>query len=377
MAYPRERTMVDTRDGGNCGRFTWWPDMTPGVKVSFRLNFARDSVGPEDDYPLDFDNQEYSGGLMNQEYAGYFSSWFVNWVPEILRAGFNLSHLSTSSDLIVDPDYATQAVARTNPSRPYVDLPTEILQLHELSQILHPRTNPSITNQLGNQYLMTSFGVMPVGSAIARLIDSHRVINDRVKEIRKLVATGIRRTVQLDLTSAEDNPYWYIDTAHSTAGGTFNVRTLCEVRSHVRWGLYPTAFQGHETPAQIDAQIRLWARQAVRGETIDLSTVWQLTPWTWLLDWFLGVGDYLKSQRNIVPALLKEVVVMRHRKTWATYPGITYEPGGGAKTMHIQPIRMVRESKSRRFSFPSPLTAHIPLIGAREGSVLASLAATR
>jgi hypothetical protein len=351
--------------------------MSAGVEVNSALHFARDSVGPEDDYPLDFDFQDYSGGLMNQDYAGYFSSWFVNWVPEILRSGFNLSHLSTPSDGIVDPDYATQAVARTNPSRPTVDLPVEILQLHELAEILHPKTNPTITNQVGSAYLTTSFGIQPVGSAIARLIDSRRVIRDRVKEIRRLVAYGIRRTVQLDLSSAEDNPYWYIDTAHSTAGGTFQVRTLAEVRSHVRWGIYPGAFQGHETPDQVDAQIESWARQSVRGETIDLSTFWQITPWTWLLDWFLGIGDYLKSQRNIVPALLKEVVVMRHRKTWATYPGITYEPGGGAKTMHIQPIRMVRESKSRRFSFPSPLTAHLPLIGAREGSVLASLAATR
>jgi hypothetical protein len=91
MAYPRERTVIATRKGGTCGRFTWWPDMSPGVEVNSSLHFARDSVGPEDDYPLDFDFQDYSGGLMNQAFAGYFSSWFTNWVPEILRSGFNLS----------------------------------------------------------------------------------------------------------------------------------------------------------------------------------------------------------------------------------------------------------------------------------------------
>jgi hypothetical protein len=118
--------------------------MSRGVEVNSSLHFARDSVGPEDDYPLDFDRHDYSGGTMNQAYAGYFSSWFTNWCPEILRSGFNLSHLTTSSDLIVDPDYATQAVARTNPSRPSVDLPVEIGQLHEIAGLLHPATNPPL-----------------------------------------------------------------------------------------------------------------------------------------------------------------------------------------------------------------------------------------
>ena len=376
MAIPRERTQVFSRLGGTCGRFTWWPDMNPGVRVNCSLRFARDSVGPEDDYPLDFDFQDYSGGLMNQAFSGYFSSWFNNWVPEILRNGFNLSHLSTSSDLIVDPDYATQAVARTNPSRPTVDTPSEILQSQEIAQSLKDRARHDIYSLVGDRYLRLSFGTMPVWRAVSQLSQSHQVINKRVKEIRRLVAVGIRKTLQMDLSSAQDDPYWYIDTAHSTAGGVFNVRTLAEVRAHVRWGLYPGAFEGHETPEQMDEVIRGWATRSVTGGTIDFSTLWQITPWTWLLDWFLGIGDYLKSQRNIVPALLKEVVVMRHRKTWATYPGITYEPGG-ASTMHIEPIRMIRESKSRRFSFPSPLTAHVPLIGASQAATLASIAATR
>lgn len=376
MSIPRERSVVSTRHGGTCGRFDWWPNTGPGVEVNAALNFARDNVGPEDDYPLDFDRHDYSGGEVNQQYTGYFNSWFKNWVPEILRNGFNLSHLVVPTDGVVDADYATQAVARTNPSRPYVDLPVELLQLHELSQIVHPRNNPSLPRQGGNAYLTTSFGIQPVGGAIARLINSHNVINRRVQEIRRLVATGIRRTMTMDFSSAVGREYRYIDTAHTTMGGWFDSQTICEVRAHVRWGLYPAAFEGHETPSQMDAQIQQWARQSVRGETIDLSTIWQLTPWTWLLDWFLGIGDYLKSQRNIVPALLKEVTVMRHRLTVSRYPGEDYQPSGGAR-ISIAPIRQVRESKSRRFSYPTPLTAHLPLIGARESAVLASLAVTR
>jgi hypothetical protein len=380
MAFPRERTRVFTRRGGTCGRFTWWPDYGSGVEVNSGLAFARDSVGWEDDYPLDFDRQEYSGGTMNQAFSGYFSSWFNNWVPEILRAGFNLSHLHTSSDSDVDPYYATKAVARSNPSKPFVDLPVELLQLHELADLIRPGRRPNAVapaQQLGSQYLMTSFGVMPVADAMARLYHAHSVIDRRIQVIERLRAKGYRKTMDMDVSTAQSTEYWYIDTAHSTAGGNFNISTVAGVRAHVRWGLYPGAFAGHETPNQMRAAVRQAAEESLLGSTIDLSTVWQITPFTWLIDWFLGVGDYLKSQRNTGLALLKEVVVMRHRKTVATYPGITYEPGGGAKTMHIDPIRMERESKSRRFSFPSPLTAHLPLLDSGSCATLASLAATR
>jgi hypothetical protein len=374
MAIPRERTSISTRNGGTCGRFTWWPADGPGVQVNSGLNFARDSVGPEDDYPLDFDRQELSGGTMNQAYSGYFSSWFNNWVPEILRAGFNITHLATGTAAF-DSYYATQIAARTNPSRPYVDLAAELLQLPELAHILR-NAGPGLARQAGSAYLTTSFGIQPVGGVIARLINSHRVISERVNEIKRLAAYGIRRTMTMDFSSASSRDYRYIDTAHSTAGGWFDTTTIEEVRAHIRWGLYPGALDGLVTPAAIDAQIRSWATQAVRGQTIDLSTVYQLTPWTWLLDWFASTGDYLKATRNIVPAILKEVVVMRHCKTVSSYPGESYDPGGAAR-MHIAPIRMTRESKSRRFSFISPFTGHLPFLENRQMATLASLAVTR
>jgi hypothetical protein len=389
MAYPRERRSISTRSGGTCGRFTWWPDFGSGTEVNSAQHFARDSVGWEDNYPLDFDFQNYEGGTMNQAYSGYFTSWFYNWVPEILRAGFNLSHLHTPSDSDVDPYYATKAVARSNPSKPYVDLPVEIGQMHEVAGLLK-RTDPrlageisagvglgGIPNRAAGHYLAYSFGTIPIAQAIYGLATAHGVINKRVKEVRRLVASGMRKTMQMDLSSAQSREYWYIDTAHSTAGGYFDIATLAEVRAHVRWGLYPGAFQGHETPDQMDAEIRALSRRAVTGGHFDLFSAWQLIPFSWLLDWFLGIGDYLESQRNVVNALLKEVTIMRHRKTWAKYKGETYEPGGGASTMRIAPINMVRESKSRRFSFPSPLTAHLPLLGSREVTTIASIAMTR
>lgn len=385
MSYPRERTSIATRSGGTCGRFTWWPTDGPGVEVNSSLNFARDTIGPDDLYPLDFDRQELSGGTMNQAYAGYYSSWFSNWVPEILRSGFNISHLATGTSLL-DSYYATQIAARTNPSRPYVDLPREIAELRDLAQFFKtgsqdrnflPGLDRRTPGEFGRGYLGYQFGVAPIGRFIASLATAHDAITKRASEIRRLVATGINRTMTLDFGSASSREYRYIDTAHSTCGGYFDTTTIEEVRAHIRWGLYPSALEGVTSPGARDAQIQQWARDAVYGRTIDASTLYQLHPYTWLIDWGVSMGDYFRATRNIVPALIKEIAVMRHRKTVSSYPGETFDPGGGAKNISIAPIRMTRESKMRRFSFISPLNVHIPFIDKGRAQIIASLAAAR
>lgn len=385
MATPRERTMIDTRTGGTCGRFTWWPEVSPGVAVPFRLNFARDNVGPEDDYPIDFDYQEYVGGTVNQKFGGYYSSWFNNWVPEILRSGFNLSHLRTGTSLL-DAYYATQAAARTNPSRPYVDIPREIAEIRDLPTLLRrgfgnpgflPSLDRSTPGQFGSGYLGYQFGIRPIADTIAKMATAHQQVTRRVEEVKRLVATGIKRTLNVDVSTAQSDEYRYIDTAHSTMGGNFHTWTVEGVRAHVRWGLYPSAIPDNMSNSERNALITRWATDAVWGRTIDTSTLYDLTPWSWLLDWFSSLGDYIHASRNIVPALLKEVVVMRHFKTVSSYPGETYDPGGGAQMISIAPIRMTRESKTRRFSFISPLPVHLPFLEKGQVQILASLAAAR
>lgn len=385
MAIPRERSVITTRNGGTCGRFTWWPDTSAGDEVNTSLDFARDSVGPDDDYPLDFDRQELAGGNINQDFGGYFSSWFHNWVPEIIRAGFNVGHLSTHTS-IFDAYYATQIAARTNPSRPHVDLPREISELRDLASFFRtgfgdrdflPGLDRRTPGELGRGYLGYKFGIEPTGNFVAKLLTAHKAITERVSEINRLVATGIKRTMTLDFSSVADREYRYIDTAHATLGGYFDTTTIEEVRAHIRWGLYPQSLPGEEQPSARNAVIQQWARDAVYGNTVDVSTIYQLTPFSWLLDWMVSTGDYFRAVRNIVPALLKEVVVMRHRKTVSSYPGESFTPEGGGKQITIAPIRLTRESKQRRFSFISPLPVHIPLIDKGRAQILASLAAAR
>ncbi len=385
MAIPRERTQIATRKGGTSGRFTWWPDTGPGDEVNTSLNFARDSVGPDDDYPLDFDRQELSGGNINQDFGGYFSSWFRNWVPEIVRAGFNVGHLATNTSLL-DAYYATQIAARTNPSRPYVDIPREVSELRDLAAFFRtgygdrnflPGLDRRTPGEFGRGYLGYQFGIEPTANFVAKLATAHQAVTQRYDEIKRLVATGIKRTMTLDFSSVSSREYRYIDTAHATLGGYFDTTTIEEVRAHIRWGLYPQQFAGAATPSARDALIQQWATDAVYGKTIDVSTIYELTPWSWLLDWMVSTGDYFSAVRNIVPALLKEVVVMRHRKTESYYPGESFVPEGGGKRITIAPIRLTRESKMRRFSFISPLPVHIPLIDKGRAQILASLAAAR
>ncbi len=376
MSIPRERTAYTTRNGGTCGRFTWRFDPSSGEQVPSHLDFCRDNRGDGDNYPLDIEHHEFQGGRINLRYNGYFDSWFNDWVSEILRPSFNMSHLGTDSYLL-DSAYATNAVARTNPSRPGVDTPREIAELRDLSRVMRDRGAQTHYGRVGQMFLGHTFGTLPILSTISDLLNSQKAIESRRHEIQTLVSRGINRTLTMGSYSNTARDYRYIDTAHATIGGWFDTTTKEEVRCHVRWRIAENAFAANATPDHIKRVIDSWASRSVLGATIDLSTAYELLPWSWLADWFGSTGDYLVGCRNIIPATMLEVVVMRHRRTESSFPGADIRPNPFGPVGQVEAISMKRETKSRKFSFASPFAAHIPAIDAGRAGILASLAVTR
>jgi len=110
------------------------------------------------------------------------------------------------------------------------------------------------------------------------------------------------------------------------------------------------------------------------GLTVDLSTVWQIMPWSWLVDWGGNLGTFLKANRNIIPAQLTQCCVMLHTLTEWDSPGLS-----GIKNStpySLEPIKIQRESKTRTSVSPS-VTAQFPFLSGNQVGILASLATTR
>lgn len=326
-----------------------------------------DQTGPGDCAPFTVQKWNWTGGRINKAYTSWYESSFYDYIAEVLYNHANFPHLDVSGlNIPSNVDAATSAAARTSPSKPYVDVPADLLELADITRLIKGWGDSLLSNG-ANVNLGLNFGVMPVVSDLYKLWDFSDQVDRRVKVIQKLQESGYRRTVDVNWWSTQATPTIVCQSTGRYIDRPFNVNTRVGMRCHVRW--VPTPDLSSMT---VPSSIRALARRAVLGSQITLSTLWEITPWSWLIDWCGNVGQYLSAQRNIVPARLDGVHIIKHTKT--TYSSSQWGPDGSGLTM--TPISFLRETKTRTPTFIAPV-AHFPFLSESQMGIVASLAITR
>jgi hypothetical protein len=305
-----------------------------------------------------------------------------NNIPDgyITRSDTIFGHLPVD----LSPWGATELMKRSNPSRPEVMLPVSIAELRELpSLVLHAgrQLNPfgqpkkylsafkKVKNNLAEANLVWQFGWAPLLGDVNKLLTFTDIVDKRVAELKKLQAsTGLRRRVKLGQgvsTGKIDNRIiqsvnttYYVDVEKET--------------SWLQWGTI--RWKSDELFGASDAKIKALARKAVLGLGTDphsiLSNAWELIPWSWLVDYFGNVGDYLQAHSNTVPATPTDICVMTTKSTTIRLKPRPHSwlSGGDATASYITKERDLRGAA---------LAASLPLLSARQMSILGSLAVVR
>lgn len=360
----RERSFTTETPKGTSGRFG---SVFGGYPVYSGSNFCGDIVGSGDNAPLTVQHHQYEGGRINRPYQGFFTQYFDNYRCDLLDNSSYFGHLGVAESPS-DIGAATNAAARTNPSRPYVDVPANLLEIGDLAHLIKRKIDPngSVVPEIGRQHLRRVFGIEPVYRDLQRLANFQQQVSRRVAEIHRLAAPrGLRKTVSIGRYSAQEVQSLIVQSEGLFLGRDFNVNTTEEVKCHCRW-LPNIDFASLATPAVMDA----WARRSVLGVTVDFSTLWEPMPWSWLIDWAFNVGDYFKANRNIVPAVLSDVSIMRHTTTTAHSEAVSGDDWS------LEAISSFRETKKRSTSFVS-LDAHFPFLTGSQMGIVAALAVTR
>lgn len=348
---------------------------------------CQDVTGYGDCFGLIITSISIEGGVINWQNPNTFGMSFTNYIADGIRNLAFGDHIAVSG-VPGDVEASTLAAARTNPSRPHVDVPANILDAatapHRIRNALEqfgrggfwrapPRPSARELARGGGQaWLRYQFGIAPLVSDIVRMQQAHNVIDDRVKEINRLYDSpnGLRRTVQVFAGSANSkSSSSVLQSAGTFIQPMFDICTSVVKRVHVRW-----APQSRPGVPPSPAQRRAWAVRAALGLTVDASTLWEITPWSWLADYFGNVGTYLKATRNIIPARLIGVYPMTHTRTVWECSAISGLANGALRTM--SPVRSVRERKSRTSSFIAPL-AHFNFLNGSQMGILAAVAASR
>jgi hypothetical protein len=108
-----------------------------------------------------------------------------------------------------------------------------------------------------------------------------------------------------------------------------------------------------------------------------LATAWELTPWSWLTDWFSNIGDVIAATNNSVGLTWSKICVMR-RMTCVTDAKVDRSLSTPWVTLDsdfvIEYERKERYPCTPVLPFPFPT---LPIIDSGKLSILASLAALR
>jgi hypothetical protein len=232
----------------------------------------------------------------------------------------------------------------------------------------------SKTKRLAMANLTLQFGVLPLISDVASSFLWTESIEARIKELDRLHAgTGLKRRVKLisehkefdvsNVALSESPNYW----------GTIKVRQKAE-----RWATikYRPTSQSPSLPSLL-ANKRAGLRNMLSGLTLDAigQSAWELLPWSWLSDYFGSVGDVLQANNNYLKTSFTGSLMTTLSSDWE-HQQVIFQYTNGTVTLTPGKFSWVEKSRMPMTGGNLP-SFGIPLLGARQLSILGSIHATR
>nr|QDH87137.1 MAG: hypothetical protein H4Bulk462300e1158_000003 [Leviviridae sp.] len=315
--------------------------------------------------PFIVDKYYLTGGEINSKdkVPGFFKRIFDHYIADSLQWDSGIcSDVSSYPGELPAAEYASQAVSRTTPNHPKVDMVQNVLEFRDIPRILHFAGQTLIT-KLSENYLRYQYGIVPLVRDVKRTLDFQDLVMRRVKDLEKLRSPkGLRKSVTLDNLSASvvnNNVFLHSDGIQWVE----TLTTICQkiVRGHVRYS--PLADYSHLNQREMYDL----ATKAFYGLEVSFSSLWEAMPWSWMIDWFTNVGDILEQSRNVISLSCTSCSLMYHTRREVVFHnydnGAHFCKGG----------RVVRERKQRIPASPTDLSAHMPFLTAYQVGIAASL----
>jgi hypothetical protein len=210
------------------------------------------------------------------------------------------------------------AIARVRPNKPEVDLSVALGELRFGglptmigSLMSRSKTVFDVFRNGGREYLNFQFGWKPLLSDLQGLAGLVLTARSKIEQYERDLGREIRRRytfepkISTEFSSKAintDSQYWVQGgtplggaTANiSTFNGSNNQGTYRKTRTEESW--FSGAFRYFNADVSESlADLRQFEEHAnlLLGTRLDPEVIWNLQPWSWLIDWFVNYGDVL------------------------------------------------------------------------------------
>jgi hypothetical protein len=204
--------------------------------------------------------------------------------------------------------WKTKALANMNPNKPVVDLPLFLFEFKDFPRML--RDLGRILTGLGQladfagQYLAYSFGWAPLVGDVLDLFGIAKSIEDRKAYLLRLEGgTAVKRSLGTHVLQDVYTPNGY-DLAFTPQTWRWDTHRK-EVMK-----VWFTANAKLLTPLPHADRLQGLSQDLVLGLRIHPATVWNMLPWSWLIDYFANVGDFLEAQQGHIKTSVTRMNIM-------------------------------------------------------------------
>lgn len=317
-----------------------------------------------------------------------------------------------TSFLTPDSAYITEALARENPSTPEVDLALSLIELKDMPRLIrdihrlgeglgqkyfdsmmnasfvsawrtHTRKvregkESSFTNTVSRTYLAYQFGLAPLIDDMMKIMDIARSTAHRVRRARRL-ERGDSVGGTLEKVHKRGKHYW---NATFTVGDVIRVEAVSNYHRKV-WYTFHASGGSVKVPRGLS---RMASSPKLNrfGPDQPLATVWNLIPWSFLVDYFVNLNSFLRATEGKYSFTPSYVCLMKHTKIEYEATRVYLAPVGAAAVSRESPdlylgrTKGKREWKSRTIHFdPKPSISVLPLVSPRQQTNIAALLGSR
>lgn len=234
----------------------------------------------------------------------------------------------------------------------------------------------SIIKRYANDTLRREFGFVPLYKDLLALMAFTEDVEKRVLLFKKFREKPLLRKATLWQGTSQSSPDNLVTSNSSPASGWFEHRRISVITKSKVWGYVkwtPPSDFGFN-PDYSDERLNFLARQAVLGSKVGIVTLWNAVPWTWLIDWFGNIGDWLEANRQVIPFQASTPRICETKTTEELFVG---EGNAFGLPKGSMPVIRRRVTKTRALASGLLPSAELPLLTGRQVNILASLAVLR
>lgn len=339
--------------------------------------------------------------------AKYFYGSTYDQMPRIVNQDdLTLLHDSYISSLALSDlnDYGADAIKRFSPLNPGANAGQFIAEIladgrPSIPDIKNLIKNAKRFRELGKEYLNVQFGWVPFLKDLRSMYHTWNSINSRMAQIIRDNNKPIRRSGVIlhdRSSSVEELPlnggsvYLNPDFGNKNPGTSWSTENAKIVKtintSQKVW--FAGRFR-YFIPDVTDDRWTAQAKFALFGLNPTPALLYEVMPWSWLLDWFTNLGEVISnlSSNGIADLILDYGYLMRHTQrvtTWEAqacqYDLNTSIDGVNVTVPFFPPrltSRLTEEVKERVVATPFGFGLQVADLSARQLAILAALGLSR